>query len=65
MDQALQLGLRSRTSNCAFNEAIGVGLRSEDSGVFAGVLETLVPAQIWKELAFIVVCHLQNSPISK
>ena len=39
----LQLGLCSFASDCALNEAVGVRLRSEDSGILAQVLDALVP----------------------
>lgn len=42
----LQLSLLARATNGALDETIGVGLGSVHLGILAGVLDTLVPAEI-------------------
>jgi hypothetical protein len=42
----LQLRLR-RAADGALDQAVGVGLGCEHLGVLAGVLEALVPAEVW------------------
>jgi len=49
----LQLGLRALPSDSALNETVGIGLRSEDLGVLAGVVETLEPGEINLEVVLI------------
>lgn len=44
----LQLGLSTLANNGALDEPVRVGLRSVDLSILAGVLETLVPAQVYK-----------------
>lgn len=45
-DGDLQFGFQRRPSHGAFDQAVGIGLRSEHLGVLAGVLQSLVPVQI-------------------
>jgi hypothetical protein len=46
MDIILQLGSCILPGDGALDEPVRVGLRRIDFGVFASVLETLVPAQV-------------------
>ena len=45
---SLQFGLGALASDGALNETVGVSLGSENSGVFASVLDILVPRKIWE-----------------
>ena len=42
----LQLGLAALANDGALDETVGVGLRCVHFGIFASVLEALVPAQV-------------------
>lgn len=46
--QVSQLSFLPSTTNSALNEAIGVRLGRVNLGIFAGVLEALVPAEIYQ-----------------
>lgn len=42
----LELGFGPLSGDCALNQAVWIGLRGEDGGVFASILQAFVPAQI-------------------
>lgn len=44
----LQLSLLASATNGAFDKTVGVGLGRVNLGILAGVLEALVPAEIYK-----------------
>lgn len=53
MDVYLQLPLDlvgGRPSHCAFDQTVGVGLRSVYFGIFARVLEVFMPAEVCEEV---------------
>jgi hypothetical protein len=45
----LELGFAAFAGDGALDETIGAGLRSIDFSILSGVLEALVPAEVWKK----------------
>ena len=60
MWKRLKLRLGALAGDCALNQAVGVGLGSKNSRIFAGVLDVLVPREVCRGLACVCISQVQK-----